>query len=517
MNRYSDVSKGIAATGELPGRITNLPNEVVSRLTKERHALERALKQPDTTYLVVPSISVDHEEIQFIQRALVDYEHRLLWLINRAENGRRVVFVSALPTSRAATSQLLACAAACSHGNVALETICLEDTSPLPLADKILARQDWLKRLQHTVQSDDKNVVLVPFMGTDREFHLGEILGIPVAATPFELNYLGTKSGSRKVCRKAGLIVPEGFEDIEDEKQIIEAADGLWFKGPERRRLVVKINEGISGFGNGVLSLPFKDPRELSPSTRRVLLREALEHLSFQTSLQEYDFFMTRLKKIGGVVEEFLEGKKKTSPSGQGFLHPDGVVELLSTHEQILTGPDGMVYDGALFPAIQKSAIGRDTIKVGEILRDEGAVAYYGVDFLMVDGKRYALEINLRQGGTTHLRAQAMLSTGATFDARSGDFLDELGRKMFYAGTDGLKDSRLKTLPIYLLLEHFDETGLKFRRSRGEGVLFHLLDSVNRSGAVGFTAVSATRAGAKKLFRQTRTEINRLLARHGKR
>lgn len=107
MNRYSDVSKGIAATGELPGRITNLPNEVVSRLTKERHALERALKQPDTTYLVVPSISVDHEEIQFIQRALVDYEHRLLWLINRAENGRRVVFVSALPTSRAATSQLL--------------------------------------------------------------------------------------------------------------------------------------------------------------------------------------------------------------------------------------------------------------------------------------------------------------------------------------------------------------------------------------------------------------------------
>lgn len=42
MNRYSDVSKRIAATGELPGRITNLPNEVVSgsqkrdMLSKER-------------------------------------------------------------------------------------------------------------------------------------------------------------------------------------------------------------------------------------------------------------------------------------------------------------------------------------------------------------------------------------------------------------------------------------------------------------------------------------------------
>lgn len=511
MNRYTQVVSGVDGVTYDPARIVKLPPEVVSRLADERHALEKALKQPDTTYLVVPSISVDHEEIQFIQRALVDYEHRLLWLINRAENGRRVVFVSALPTSRVATSHLLAYASACSHGNVALETICLEDTSALPLADKILARNDWLKRLKHTVETDEKNVVLVPFMGTEREFQLGNLLGIPVVATAHELNYLGTKSGSRKVCREAGLLVPEGLEDIEDESHVIEAADELWFKKPERRRLVVKVNEGISGYGNGVLYLPEQDPRKLSPRERRELLRGQLHRLCFQTDLQEYDFFMDRMARIGGVVEEFLEGRHKSSPSGQGFIHPNQNVELLSTHEQILIGPDGMVYDGALFPARAKHPIGKDTMKVGEILQAEGAVAYYGVDFLNVDGVRYALEINLRQGGTTHLRAQAMLSTGATFDPKSGNFLDEYGRKVFYAGTDGFKDPRLKKLPVYSLLEHFEDCSLKFRRSSRTGVMFHLLDSMNRSGTLGFTAVASTRQEARSLFRQTRLQLNSLL------
>lgn len=514
MNNTTDVTRAPAHAGAPSSRIVELSEEVMARLFTERQNLGKALKKPDATYLVIPSISVDKEEIQFIQRALVDYEHRLLWLINRAENGRRVIFVSALPTSRIATSHMLACAAACSHGNVAMETICLEDTSALPLADKLLARPDWLKRLKHTIQADDKNAVLVPFMGTEREFQLGKLLGIPVVATPHELNYLGTKSGSRKVCRKAGLLVPDGFEDMENELQLVEAADELWFKNPHLNKLVVKVNEGISGYGNGVLTLPKGDPKELSPNTRRTLLQAALPRLNFQTSLQEYGIFMTRMAKIGGVIEIFLEGSQKTSPSGQGFLHPGADVELLSTHEQILTGPDGMVYDGAIFPAHQKSAIGVDTLNVGEVLREEGAIGYFGVDFLKVNGKRFALEINLRQGGTTHLRAQAMLSTGATFDPKTGNFVDQFGRNIYYAGTDGLRDKRLQTLPIFALLEHFDDCGLKFRRSKGTGVMFHLLDSINRTGSVGFTAVSQSRAGARKLYNQTRVELSKLLGKH---
>lgn len=493
-------------------RIAQVSDETLRSLKAKQHKLDRALKRPDTTYLVIPSVSIHHEEVQFIERAMVDYEHRLLWLLNRAERGRRVVFVSSLPTSRVATGQLLACASACSHGQVALETISLEDTSSLPLIDKLLARQDWLKVLKQRVTADDKNVVLVPFMATEREFQLADILGIPVVATPNELNYLGTKSGSRKVCRKAGLIVPDGFEDLQDEKQIVEAADELWFNKPSRRRVVVKVNEGISGYGNGILPLPQYDPTELSATRRHELLKEALTHLQFQTYRQEYEFFMSRIGEIGGIVEDFLEGEKKSSPSGQAFLWPDFYVELLSTHEQLLTGPDGMVYDGALFPATDKHIIGKGTLAVGEILSAEGAMGYYGVDFIKVDGKLYAIEINLRQGGTTHLRAHAMLSTGAEFDPKSGNFIDEYGRNIFYAGSDGFVDPRLKTLSPNVLLEHFADLGLRFRRSTRKGVIFHLLDSINRSGTVGITVVSDSRNGARSLFRRVTRELRKLLS-----
>ena len=148
---------------------------------------------------------------------------------------------------------------------------------------------------------------------------------------------------------------------------------------------------------------------------------------------------------------------------------------------------------------------------MGEILLAEGAIGYYGVDFLKVDGKYYAIEINLRQGGTTHLRAQAMLACDAVFDQKTGHFVDSHGRHVFYAGSDGFVDERLKTLSPHRLVEHFSDCGLNFRHSTRTGVMFHLLDSVNRSGTVGITAVSDTRDGARNLFHRTNSELKKLL------
>lgn len=480
-------------------------------LDRQREVLAGALKQPDTTYLVVPSISVAPEEIRFIERAIIGYEHRLLWLLNRALTGRRVIFVSSMPASPLACGHMLTCAAICGHGSISLETICLEDGSTLPLAEKILSRPDWLERLRRLLQ-DGKKAVLVPFMGTDREFRLGQALGIPVIATPGELSYLGTKSGSRKIFRRAGLDLPEGLEDLRDEPDLVDAAESLWLADPTRRRLVAKVNEGISGYGNAVIRLPAENPSELSSRSRRRLIAASLTALEFQTSLQDRESFMSRFATIGGVIEAFIEGGQKSSPSGQGFIHPNGPLELLSTHEQILHGPDGMVFEGAVFPALRRRPIGKDTLRVGEILQEEGALAYFGVDFLEADGKRFAIEINLRQGGTTHLRAEAMIATGAQYESKSGHFLTASGKRIFYAGTDSVIDIRLTTREPDLLLEHFSRTGLLFSRSRQEGVIFHLLDSMSRYGCIGFTAVAGSRRGALSLFKRARREIDRFMS-----
>ena len=50
------------------------------------------------------------------------------------------------------------------------------------------------------------------------------------------------------------------------------------------------------------------------------------------------------------IIEEFIEGEEKKSPSLQATVHEDGSTKILSTHEQVLGGDDGQVYLGCHFP-----------------------------------------------------------------------------------------------------------------------------------------------------------------------
>jgi hypothetical protein len=97
---------------------------------------------------------------------------------------------------------------------------------------------------------------------------------------------------------------------------------------------------------------------------------------------------------------------------------PNGDVELLSTHEQLL---DGQEYQGCLFPAEDKyrDIVHKYTLRIGEALAAEGGRERFSVDYIAVrkstdelsvaDGeeeqeededphhwKLYAIEINLR-------------------------------------------------------------------------------------------------------------------------
>ena len=88
---------------------------------------------------------------------------------------------------------------------------------------------------------------------------------------------------------------------------------------------------------------------------------------------------------------------------------PLGKLEVLSTHDQLLGGPSGQSYLGCIFPADPgyATAITREAVKVGERLASEGVIGRFAMDFVAVrsaDGswEPYAIELNLRKGGTTH-------------------------------------------------------------------------------------------------------------------
>ena len=173
---------------------------------------------------------------------------------------------------------------------------------------------------------------------------------------------------------------------------------------------MVKVNDGVSGLGNGLITLgPNGDARARAIALEDPDLRAA----------DFYGFMAAR----GGIVEERIFGDRFCSPSAQLRVMPNGTVEVLSTHDQILGGPHGQTYVGCRVPAhpAYATAIGGEARKVGERLSREGMIGRFAVDFVAVqpDGawETHAVEIDVPSDAVT-LEVGAMLrgSGRACFD-----------------------------------------------------------------------------------------------------
>ena len=113
--------------------------------------------------------------------------------------------------------------------------------------------------------------------------------------------------------------------------------------------------------------------------------------------------FLQKFQEMGGIVEAFVEGEDKESPSVQCRIDPDGVCRVASTHDQLLGGESGQVFLGAYFPAQPDYAVAISSMgkKVAEALQQRGVLGRFAVDFISVKEKEewqhYAIEINLAQ------------------------------------------------------------------------------------------------------------------------
>jgi hypothetical protein len=121
-----------------------------------------------------------------------------------------------------------------------------------------------------------------------------------------------------------------------------------------------------------------------------------------------WDLFAEKLSGMGGIVEEFLEAEVKRSPSVQFRVDPLGELEPVSTHDQVLGGDSGQVFLGRASPLT--IATGSTSRRGGSRLRvcwlQKGVLGRFAIDFLSVqqgeEWQHFAIEINLRKGGTTH-------------------------------------------------------------------------------------------------------------------
>ncbi len=470
--------------------------------------------------VVVPSLSLDGIESVSIDGVL-HYEERMLFVLNLLRRPRaRVVYVSSAPIHSTAVDYMLSLISGIpnEHMRRRLTMISLYDNSLAPLSQKILQRPRLLERIRQCIRAE--HAMMTCFTVSSAERSLATALGIPLYGVDPDLLWLGTKSGSRKIFREAGIPLLPGAEDLRTEKEVVEAVDALWSEDPELERIVVKHNTGFSGQGNAVLDLQglahVSRRRGTSREAREQALSNALRHMRFVDTGQTWDTYAEKLEREGGVVEAFVDAPDKRAPSCQLRISPSGGVDLLSTHDQLVEGRDGQIYAGCRFPAdaAYRMVIQQDAHRVAEVLQDKGAVARLAVDFLCIqaeDGtwRHYAIETNLRMGGTTHPMMLLRMMTDGRYDPDTGLYLTPRNEPQFYVATDSMRSDQYRGLLIEDLLDIAAVNGLHYQAWSESGVLFHFTGALSEFGKFGITAVGKSPAEAEHWFNETRQVLDR--------
>lgn len=216
-------------------------------------------------------------------------------------------------------------------------------------------------------------------------------------------------------------------------------------------------------------------------------------------------------------MEEFLAGRRSTSPSAQLEITPDGEVHLLSTHEQVLGGPSGQTFVGCRFPADPQYAdeLGQHAVAVGRRYAAAGAVGRLGVDFVAVGSRGgwslSALEVNLRKGGTTHPYTTLRNLVPGRYDQTLGTWVAELdGRPRSYRAADSLQHESWRGLRPGDVIEAVAAAGLEFDRATETGVVLHMLGGLKVDGRMGLTAIGRDASEADALCDATAAAVHQL-------
>ncbi|HEX2266980.1 MAG TPA: peptide ligase PGM1-related protein [Actinomycetota bacterium] len=468
----------------------------------------RAFNQDEQTIVVVPSITLGLERDG--GSAIQALEERFLFLLLLLRQPRaRLIYVTSQMIHPSIIDYYLDLlpGVLASHARQRLFPVAPLDGSARPLTLKLLDRPRLLDRIRSLIPNPDR-AHLVPYNTTEWEQDLAVRLGIPMYGADPRHFWLGTKSGCRTLFAEEGVPHPVGREGISSLSQLAEAIRSIRKQRPPVEKVLVKLNEGVSGYGNATIDLRGV-PGPGSPD-EAAAIDDRVRRMAFEASEVTFDEYVADLERDGGVVEERIEAKEIRSPSVQLRVTPLGEVELLSTHDQLLGGASGQAYLGCRFPADTSYAptITAEAAKIGARLAKEGVIGRFALDFLVVRDEAggwtpYAIELNLRKGGTTHPFLTLQFLTDGTYDPERAVFTAPSGREKFFVASDHVESPQYRGLTPDDLFDMVVRRGLHFDQSRQTGVVFHMMSALPEHGRVGLTAVADSQTEAQELYERT--------------
>lgn len=483
--------------------------DLQTRIPELYHALSRDPRTPQTV-VIVPSLSMDSRELAKIS-GVYHYEERMLVNLMLLRQPRtRLIYVTSQQLDPTVVDYYLALlpGVPTSHARSRLVMLHCNDRSNQALSQKILDRPRLMERIRREVR-DPGRAHMVCFNSSGLERTLAVRLGLPLHSVDPSLNDLGTKSGCREVFRASGVKFPFGFERLHTPEEIAECLAEIKRRDPDARRAVVKLNEGFSGEGNALFYYEDLDAKA-GPQALKTQILDRLKDLRFEAPKETWEAFAEKYDDMGGVVEAFVEGEHKESPSAQCRVNALGEPQVISTHDQVLGGPSGQVFLGCTFPAADayRMDIQESGAKVAAELANRGVMGRFAVDYVSVmqpDGTydHYAIEVNLRKGGTTHPFLTLKFLTAGQYNLEDGLFYAPSGRPKYYFATDTLQEDRYKGLRAEDLVDISVYHGLHFHGPSERGVVFHLIGALSEFGKLGVVAIGDNLQQARFLYRQT--------------
>jgi hypothetical protein len=472
------------------------------------HTLTQNPKAPQWV-VVVPSLSLDPRELAKIT-GVEHYEERMLVNFMLLRQPRtELVFVTSTRLDPVVVDYYLSMLPGmpASHARRRLHLLTCDDASRVPLTQKVLARPRLLREIRELVRTPER-AHLVCFNATSLERTLAVRLDLPLHGADPDLVHLGTKSGSRRLFRAAGITFPDGAEDLASADDVAAALASLKRRQPQLHRAMIKLDDGFSGEGNAVFTFD-ADDRVLAARGAEVELArrigERLPDAQLVAPAETWSSFVEKLGVMRGIVEARIEGIA-ASPSVQCRVNAVGLPQVISTHDQILGGPDGQVFLGCRFPAAPdyRLDVQDAAARVASVLAERGVVGRFGIDFVSTcEGGRWthhAIEVNLRKGGTTHPFLTLKFLTDGHYDPDDGQFTSPSGRVKHYVASDNVRSPAYVGLRPEDLIDIAVTHGLHFHSATERGVVFHLLGALSQHGKVGLVAIGDSPRQAQLLF-----------------
>ncbi|HNP24327.1 MAG TPA: peptide ligase PGM1-related protein [Panacibacter sp.] len=456
------------------------------------------------TVVIIPSLTLDQEILTKLE-GQIHYEERLLCMLMLLRMpATNLVYVTSEPVDESIVDyylHLLPGITGC-HASQRLTMLSCYDASPRSLTEKILERPRLIGRIKRLFAGNNAAHIAC-FNSTALEKTLAVRLGIPIYGTDPDLLNLGTKSGSRELFKECGILTPPGFENLKTKKDIIAAIAALKRADPSLRKAVIKMNDGFSGDGNAVYNYNTGQSTELLENTIESNFEMQLQIVAKDLSKK---LFLTKFEQMGGIAEAFLDGDITASPSVQCRIDPIGKSEIISTHDQLLGGTDNQVFLGAHFPASPEyaTAIAADAKQICKKLALKGVVGRFSIDFISVrngcEWKNYAIEVNLRKGGTTHPYLMLQFLTDGQYNEFNGEYLTFGGNKRFYFSSDNVCDQKYRGLTPQDLIDIAMFHSLMYNSNTQEGVTFHLVGALSQYGKLGVVCIGSSPERARLYF-----------------